>query len=99
MKAPLLVVPGIMTSSTHKAISGYTLGLLVDVFDGYPLHLPKSYTGRDSVRLLHQTNETIDLKRLCTAKEFRDEIASGRAESLPQLPHPSVLADPIAAKA
>ena len=38
-------------------------------------------------------------RRLLTTKAFRDAVMSGEAESIPRLPHPSVLQDPAQAKA
>ena len=71
----------------------------IPVSPEFVVPFPKTYEGHDSVRLLRETQEVISGARLCTTKTFREDVAHSKANAIPLLPHPSIIADEISAQA
>ena len=66
---------------------------------GWRIPMPKAAGGSREGRILRQTAEKIERYRMVTTPEFRQNCFRGKHASIDYLPHPSVLADEISAKA
>ena len=65
----------------------------------YHIPMPKADGGMREGCILRATCQKIENFRLITTPEFRDDCFRGKTDGIPHLPHPSVLADHMSAKA